>query len=335
MVYFKDIDNIKSLEETSKTTLFHVNNTDDVYLKGTRYYEYSVENISSPTVDWNVSEVTIEFIGIKQTKMHDTVIKTEKYPIHQTIEIGKNSGIDNAMDLSNVNTEYVDLGLASGLKWAKYNIGASSDEECGAFFTWGETKGYAQSEDKYTCQERTIEGQLKWNGVTVDYTIIQKARKSGFFWENDAFNNESYGYDEKYWKTVSGDVVDSSNILKPQYDAATNIMGKGWRMPTDTDYDNLWKETNHVWTTINGVEGVKLMKKGDNSKYIFFPIKGEYEGGTLLAIDSSFAVTSRLSTKLYSRFVAQFSQSIDKKYFWVTIYDDLRYLGTPIRGVRS
>ena len=38
--------------------------------------------------------------------------------------------------------EYVDLGLPSGLKWAKYNVGASSPEEYGLYFAWGETTGY-------------------------------------------------------------------------------------------------------------------------------------------------------------------------------------------------
>ena len=38
--------------------------------------------------------------------------------------------------------EYVDLGLPSGLKWATCNVGASSPEEYGLYFAWGETTGY-------------------------------------------------------------------------------------------------------------------------------------------------------------------------------------------------
>ena len=34
--------------------------------------------------------------------------------------------------------EAVDLGLPSGLKWASCNIGATSPEECGDYFAWGE-----------------------------------------------------------------------------------------------------------------------------------------------------------------------------------------------------
>lgn len=35
--------------------------------------------------------------------------------------------------------DYVDLGLPSGLKWAAYNIGASSPSEFGCAYAWGET----------------------------------------------------------------------------------------------------------------------------------------------------------------------------------------------------
>lgn len=41
-------------------------------------------------------------------------------------------------------TDFVDLGLPSGTKWATYNIGASSPEEYGYYFAWGETTGYEE-----------------------------------------------------------------------------------------------------------------------------------------------------------------------------------------------
>ena len=33
--------------------------------------------------------------------------------------------------------EYVDLGLPSGLKWAKCNVGAESETDYGDYFMWG------------------------------------------------------------------------------------------------------------------------------------------------------------------------------------------------------
>ena len=40
----------------------------------------------------------------------------------------------------------VDLGLPSGTIWATCNLGASSPEECGDYYAWGET----EPKDKYT-----------------------------------------------------------------------------------------------------------------------------------------------------------------------------------------
>ena len=36
--------------------------------------------------------------------------------------------------------EYVDLGLPSGLKWAKCNIGAEKETDFGDYFMWGSTR---------------------------------------------------------------------------------------------------------------------------------------------------------------------------------------------------
>ena len=42
--------------------------------------------------------------------------------------------------------EYVDLGLPSGKKWAKCNLGATIEEEDGLFFQFGDTVGYTKDE---------------------------------------------------------------------------------------------------------------------------------------------------------------------------------------------
>ena len=46
------------------------------------------------------------------------------------------------LDFTHNGYEYVDLGLPSGLKWATCNVGASSPEQAGLYFAWGETTGY-------------------------------------------------------------------------------------------------------------------------------------------------------------------------------------------------
>ena len=50
------------------------------------------------------------------------------------------------MTKNNTNLEnghpFVDLGLPSGLLWATCNVGATSPEQAGLYFAWGETVGY-------------------------------------------------------------------------------------------------------------------------------------------------------------------------------------------------
>ncbi len=53
------------------------------------------------------------------------------------------------------NHEYVDLGLPSGTKWAKMNVGAKSVTDHGLYFAWGEVIGYtnADSSKKFTLDD--------------------------------------------------------------------------------------------------------------------------------------------------------------------------------------
>ena len=44
--------------------------------------------------------------------------------------------------------EFVNLGLPSGLLWATCNIGATSPEQTGLYFAFGETTGYSAEQVK-------------------------------------------------------------------------------------------------------------------------------------------------------------------------------------------
>ena len=46
--------------------------------------------------------------------------------------------------------EAIDLGLPSGLKWASFNVGATSPEEIGGYYAWGETEEKNGSYDEST-----------------------------------------------------------------------------------------------------------------------------------------------------------------------------------------
>ena len=73
--------------------------------------------------------------------------------------------------------EYVDLGLPSGLKWGTCNVGASSPEQAGLYFAWGETIGYTT--DDVTSRVRTFSNKVYKAGpaasISTDLTLEQDA----------------------------------------------------------------------------------------------------------------------------------------------------------------
>ena len=70
--------------------------------------------------------------------------------------------------------DYVDLGLPSGLKWATCNVGATSPEQAGLYFAWGETTGFTS--DQVENGERVFdEASYTASVISVDLTLEQDA----------------------------------------------------------------------------------------------------------------------------------------------------------------
>lgn len=134
----------------------------------------------------------------------------------------------------------VDLGLPSGLKWASCNVGASTPEEYGGFFAWGET----ELKSKYTW------GTYKWGN---SYDKLTKYCTQSSYWDNP-------------------DPMDKKTVLDPEDDAAHVNWGDSWRMPTDAEWTELRCNCSWDWTTQNGVKG--RLVTGPNGNSIFLPATG-------------------------------------------------------------
>ncbi|MCQ2199367.1 MAG: hypothetical protein MJZ19_06555 [Paludibacteraceae bacterium] len=61
--------------------------------------------------------------------------------------------------------EYVDLGLPSGLKWATKNVKASSPEDVGGYYSWGETSTKEEYSEITDCHFNMSVPDLKENGI--------------------------------------------------------------------------------------------------------------------------------------------------------------------------
>ena len=73
--------------------------------------------------------------------------------------------------------EFVDLGLPSGTLWATCNVGATSPEQAGLYFAWGETTGYTDEQVKKG--ERVFDKiSYKASGISADLTLEQDAARA-------------------------------------------------------------------------------------------------------------------------------------------------------------
>ena len=163
---------------------------------------------------------------------------------------------------------YVDMGLPSGLKWAKRNIditqanGFAASEfqyEC-SFFSWGNTEGHNPAD--------TSSFSYNWGGI----------------------NESDPPYEGQVYGSTPGNAL-TGNIA-PSQDAARVNLGAPWRMPTTEEYAELFANIDYIdgngdvidsaqankLVTIEGITGIRIKSKV-NGNSLFFPCSG-YGAGT-------------------------------------------------------
>ena len=159
--------------------------------------------------------------------------------------------------------DWVDLGLPSGIKWATCNVGASTPTAYGDYFAWGETTAK----------------------TTYDWSTYQYCNGSNSTLTKYC-NNSSYG---------NNGFTDNLTTLQSSDDAATANWGSGWRMPTQTEMQELIDNCTVTWTTQNGVNG--RLFTGPNGNSIFLPAAGyRYASGLYYAGTSGLYWSSSLRT---------------------------------------
>lgn len=130
----------------------------------------------------------------------------------------------------------VDLGLPSGTKWADRNVGAEYPDRNGDYSAWGEI----DVKDKYT-----------WDNY--------KHCKS--FDEITKYNNDDYSPH-----------FDGNLTLELEDDAACQLLGEGWAIPTFEQCDELMKCCEWTWVATEGFFGYEVT--GPNGNYILLPAAG-------------------------------------------------------------
>lgn len=198
--------------------------------------------------------------------------------------------------------EAVDLGLS--VKWASFSIGASSPEDYGVYYAWGETE------------------------PKEDYSYSTYKYKLG---------DGSTGFYSKYIVRESQGTIDNKTVLDPEDDVAHVKLGGNWRMPTVEEQNELRDKANCTWerTTVNGVGGYKVMSKiaGYEGNSIFLPYTGYYIGkevsveGQRGDFLSSSLYTYPTDEARYDVYILGFG------YYDIGAALDFRYYGTAVRAV--
>jgi hypothetical protein len=177
------------------------------------------------------------------------------------------------VDISNISYEEVDLGLKSGLKWANKNIGAQTIDDCGTYFSWGNTDGYTISGTKFLTVDEAC--QL-FSGVTGETVTTKEELENMLSQKGMTVDNlgivDGYSFDTSTYSTTLGGQFTGST-LDAEHDAATANIGYGWRMPTIDEYKEL---VNAVKTSKEDNENpltctyIYLDKQGNRTEHVVY-----------------------------------------------------------------
>ena len=177
---------------------------------------------------------------------------------------------------------------------------AAKETDFGDYFAWASTEPWLTS---YTPSDSTL------------YNCIWKTGKSSGYTENNApyYTNSSYS---KY--------TSQGNTLDPSDDAARQILGGKWQVPTAYILYELCNQTKFTWSWSNN--GMKI-SNGTNS--IFLPAAGFIDGNDLsTSINEGGSYWSNMANSTSNAFYLYFNQTSRER----NISD--RYFGLPIRPVR-
>lgn len=191
--------------------------------------------------------------------------------------------------------KFIDLQLPSKLLWAEANIGAKASADAGIYFAWGET---------------------------------DPTTKETYLWTTYAFGNPTTAL-EKYNST------DGKTQLETEDDAAYINWGSECRMPSNTEFEELFNEANCTWEWTSmtnsenkAINGYKVTSVR-NGKSLFFPATGDFNGSDLYGYNE------------YGCYWSSSFYTINIKYAWYLYFDKnkiknqfySRYDGYPIRPV--
>lgn len=253
-------------------------------------------NASSKDVVWSSSDESVASVSAEGLVM---ALSTGTATVTATAG-GKTSTCTVAV--TPMSDSVVDLGLPSGIKWARCNVGAKTPLEYGGYYQWAGTQDVTSTSIK-----------LSWSNCPYH-----------------TGSSEKTGWTKYNTKSSYGD-VDKKTVLELSDDIAHVQLGGKWRMPTEVEFQELIDNCTWTWTTLNKVNGymVSGKKSGYTSNSIFLPAAGYRHSGSLYYVGSKAHYWSS------SLNADNPSDAYDLSFYSETVgtINNGRYFGRPIRPI--
>lgn len=190
---------------------------------------------------------------ITKKKKDTEKLQLESYGFDHVVESDGNSIYSNgyknifavAYETSEGEDNYQIIGFTPLLPTTEY-ISGHKCTDLGLSVKWATCNVGANNPEEYG-------GYFAWG---------EKEEKSSYSWKTYDYCSGSSSTCEDIGKDISG----------TQYDAAREIMGSYWTIPTKEEMDELRTKCDWVWTSENGVSGYKVF--GGTGNYIFLPTAG-------------------------------------------------------------
>lgn len=225
--------------------------------------------------------------------------------------------------------EFVDLGLPSGTYWATKNIGASTPEDVGLYFQWGDTQGYTAE------QVNNMEKYFNY-----DFSDYKWSRNS----EYGKPNFIKYCSQSQSSQAFEGKADNICSLLLED-DVVYQHYSDGWSIPDQSQLEELFTYTDKELLLSDGTSvnwpynnydgspaiGIRFINRQDPSKFILIPFSGQAAYGVLMEPEYSLTIPSRNLTN-------SSSSNISTLFFYPndgSVSNAPRYYGVPYRGVIS
>ncbi len=203
VMWFKDAMNVVEyrFEDTSNPDIYSFRRNTQ-YSYSARDNEIKIEDDVYSIVGVNGKELTLR-------------MTTSPYSMHM-YDIGTKQDIPSDAATTYDAGYAVDLGLPSGVKWANCNVGASSPEEFGGYYAWGETfekESYAITDYTYykSSKQEWVDIGTNISGTRYDVAC----QKWGDDWRMPTKEEIEELIDECSWQWTSINKVNGYRITGP------------------------------------------------------------------------------------------------------------------------